>query len=462
MAVSPSPRAGRKSAPKYRVGRVTIHLRGDTWHVYYFEDGQRVRRKLGPNLSEAKQLAAQINGQLASGAPGMMSFEPITIPALRQRWLDYHEHVLRSAVSTIRRYRAATDHLLNFIQQGKPVPSADRMTSAAAELFARHLRAIQVAPNGHPNAAKVSLRDKGVLFILETCRAMFNYAKKHRHLKPYHENPFGEISLSRLPVEDAKPIVPFTPEQEAAFLSACDPWQLPIFLTLALTGMRSGEATHLLIPDDVDLEARVLRVRSKASLGWRTKTRNHREIPFGEDLAAVLRRVIGGRSSGPLFMRRRFAEHGEQPLLACMSAAQLGAEIARRREERRSQKSEWTRLDDARVAQEVWRDAGVIRECRLRLEYMRVTEKIGLGHMTCPKTLRHLFATCLQDANVDPLIRQELMGHVPAVGASSGLGMTAVYTHTRETTRRGQLEAAMAGRLPALTAARVWLGQSHP
>ncbi len=37
MAVSQPPTARRKLAPKYRIGRVTIHLRGETWHVYYFE-----------------------------------------------------------------------------------------------------------------------------------------------------------------------------------------------------------------------------------------------------------------------------------------------------------------------------------------------------------------------------------------------------------------------------------------
>lgn len=460
MATSPSPTAGQKCARRQqRIGQVTIYFRGRTWHVYYFENGQRVRRKIGPSLSEAKQVAAQINGQIASGAPAMLSFEPITIPALRQQWLDYHEHVLRSAVGTIRRYRSATDHLLNFIQQSKAIPTADRMTATTAEGFARYLRSIVVPPNGHPNSARVPLRDKGVVFILEACRALFHYARKHRHLKPYHDNPFSKVNLSRLPVEDAKPIVPFTPDQEAAFLAACDPWQLPIFLTLALTGMRPGELTHLLIPDDVDLHNRVIRVRNKPELGWRTKTRNQREVPISGELCAVLQRVIGSRTSGPLFLRRRFVEKGDRPLLAGRSARELADELARRREKQRPQQTSWGRFDDAKVAHQVWLDAGRIRECRVRMEFMRITKKIALAHVTCPKLLRHLFATCLQDANVDPLIRQELMGHVPQSARGDSLGMTATYTHTRESTRRTQLDAAMTSRLPALAAAREWLSQ---
>jgi hypothetical protein len=71
---------------------------------------------------------------------------------------------------------------------------------------------------------------------------------------------------------------------------------------------------------------------------------------------------------------------------------------------------------------------------------------------------RHLFATALQEGNVDPLIRNELMGHVAAGDrtAGHGLAMTAVYTHTRPATRRKQLELALESR-PALAVARAWL-----
>ena len=76
------------------------------------------------------------------------------------------------------------------------------------------------------------------------------------------------------------------------------------------------------------------------------------------------------------------------------------------------------------------------------MEFMRVTKKIGCPQFTEPKILRHMFATALQDANVDPLIRNELMGHSPE-GIHGALGMTAVYTHTRPETRRQQLLAAL-------------------
>jgi hypothetical protein len=42
-----------------------------------------------------------------------------------------------------------------------------------------------------------------------------------------------------------------------------------------------------------------------------------------------------------------------------------------------------------------------------------------------------MFATSLQEANVDPLIRQELMGHSTRLRNTGGLGMTTVYIHLK-------------------------------
>ncbi len=432
MSNKPSQSGKTKSAKKRRVGRVTIYVRSKVWYLYYFENRQRVRRRVGPSLAEAKLLAAQVNAQLATGTPALLSFEPVSLAALRQRWLDHHEHVLRSSIATIKRYRTATDHLLRFVEKVQPVRSADRITTTAVEAFMRYLRTVEVAPNGHPNTPKRRLRDKGLVFILTSCRSMFNYAAKHRNLPPYHESPFTEIKIERIPIEDAKPVEPFTSEQETAFLTACDGWQFPIFLTLTLTGMRPGEATHLLLPGDVDLTQRVIRIRNKPDLGWRTKTRNQRDIPICQELAEVLSRVVDGRNTGPLFLRRRFMTGEDDPILVTSNNEQLAREIACRIENLRSTHvHEWTRFDDARVARTVWRDAGVVKEVTVRVEFTKVTSKIGLEHITCPKNLRHLCATCLQDAKVDPLIRQELMGHSPDRRNGNGLGMTSVYTHTR-------------------------------
>jgi integrase len=51
---------------------------------------------------------------------------------------------------------------------------------------------------------------------------------------------------------------------------------------------------------------------------------------------------------------------------------------------------------------------------------------------------RRAFATLLQDANVDPLLRQITLGHQPT-GAGGALEMTSLYTHSRPTTYAAEI-----------------------
>jgi len=149
-------------------------------------------------------MAAQINAQLEIGAPALLSFENISIPNLRQRWLQQHEQVLRSSIQTIRRYRAATEHLLTFVSTVTPIRHASQFRVTHAEEFTGYLRSLKVSPNGHANSNRRPLLDKGIKFILETCRALFTYAGKRRHLSPYAGNPFSEMGLARIPIENQR------------------------------------------------------------------------------------------------------------------------------------------------------------------------------------------------------------------------------------------------------------------
>ena len=300
--------------------------------------------------------------------------------------------------------------------------------------FAAYLRAVEVAPNGHPRAVRRKLRDKGVRFILETCRGMYAFAAQRRHLPPYAGNPFAQLRLDRLRVEDAKTIFVFDANTELAFLQACDAWAFPIHFTLAKTGLRVGELTHLLM-EDLDLAGGWLFVRNKGDLGWRVKTGAERAVPLLQEVAAVLRRAIGARPAGPVFLRPRFQINtpiltGDRRTLARVLSdrqAALGEAL--------------TRSEGARLARGIWRDAGAVKSDAIRTTFIRVASTIGHPEATCPKSWRHTFATLLQDANVDPLIRQQTLGHKPSSG--SGLGMTATYTHTRAETHRQQIEDAL-------------------
>ena len=437
-----------RKATGFRVGSVQGYLRNRVWYLCYHEQGQRRRPRVGPDKDAARTMAAQINAELASGAPTTMGFRPVALTELQTSWLSHHEHVLRSSVQTINRYRTATAHLLRFLQDVRPVRNTSLFSVQHAEEFVRYLRTIEVAPNGHKNTPKRRLLDKGVKYILETCRSMFNFALKRRHLSPYSENPFAALDLEKIPVENSKAVTLLSDDQEQKFLEACDDWQLPIFITLMLTGLRPGELTHLLLPDDLDLEAGLLRVQNKPRLGWMVKTRNERIIPLVSPLLAMFRSIINGRRTGPIVVRRRFWNSDDHPVLEA-SPSMMERELQRRVETaEREQERSLTRAERLTQARRLWVDAGSAKPDRIRTEFMRLTRRIGAGELTSPKALRHLFATSLQDTNVDPLIRNELMGHSPAGarGGGSGLGMTAVYTHTRWETKLKQLESSLAER----------------
>jgi integrase len=444
-----------KKSNSFRLGKVRGYLRNRVWYLCYHDQGKRHRPRVGPSREAARQLAAQINAQLEVGAPAALSFEPVSIRELRRRWLEHHEQVLRSSVQTIHRYRTATDHLLRFLEQ-RPVRHASHFHTSTAEEFVCYLRTVEVSPNGHPKTAKRRLMDKGLCFVLESCRALFNYAARRRHLSPYAENPFSVLEIERIPVQEVRPVILLSAEQEQAFLQACDDWQLPLFLTLILTGLRPGELCHLLLPDDLDLDARLLHVRNKPRLGWQVKTRNERDIPLVPVLAEVLGRHLRGRSAGPVFRRRCWVD---RPGIGSLGRTELEQELVVRCTAWEAKADQpLSRERRVRLAGRLWREQGALREDRVRLEFIRLTRAIGLAGCTAPKLLRHQFATALQEGRVDPLIRNELMGHVAAGEkvAGHGLGMTAVYTHTRPEIRRQQLEAALASR-PAVAVALAWL-----
>jgi integrase len=292
------------------------------------------------------------------------------------------------------------------------------------EAFAAYLRRIEVTPNGHKNATKRRLLTKGVQYVLETCRTMYTYAVKRRHLPPYVGNPFSELPLDKMKIEDAKPIFVFTADTELKFPKACSDWAFPVYFTLAKTGLRVGELVHLLI-EDVDLTGGWLHVRNKIELGWRVKTGQERTVPLLAEVVAVFRAVIGKRICGPVFLREKFHSH---------KTAVIGdrRELEKVLRDRRADEGRpLTRTEEAALAKKLWWDAGAVKADKIRQVFGRVTAAIGCPESTCPKSWRHTFATLLQDANVDPLIRQQVMGHKPTF--QSGLDMTANYNRLPST-----------------------------
>jgi len=213
------PRAKRRRTRRKRVGSVSYYFHHGAWWVYYRDGRRQVRRRVGQSEQAAGQLAAQVNAQLPTGVPTPFSFTPLTVGELRSRFLDHHEHVLRSSLATVRRYRAATAHLEEFVNRaGRSIPAHE----VRPDQFVRYLRSIKVAPNGHRNAARRRLRDKGVTYILEVCQSPYAFAAKNRHLPPYADNPFGGLCGKRRSIEPGRPGRPVLSSFQLAVLARAD------------------------------------------------------------------------------------------------------------------------------------------------------------------------------------------------------------------------------------------------
>ncbi len=430
----------KKRRGRSRVGQVSLYAHHGAWWIYYREDGVVRRRRIGADYENARRVAAEINSQLTSARPTLFSFVPVSIEELVRRWLDHHEMGRNSSLATIRRYRAATQHLLNFAGiRGSTIGGHE----IAPDAFVRYLRTIRVSSNGHSNTTKRPLRENGIRFILESCRSLYSFAASRSLLPPHFNNPFINLMRETSGPADGKPIKVLTPVQAARFLDTCDDWQFSVFFALATLGLRPGELTHLLA-EDFDHAGGWIHIRNRSSLGWQVKTRRPRAVPVFDEQTAFFRRMLGSRQSGVMFLRRRFFREGKAPL-AGLPAERLNAVLEEKiANHSRQIKRETTRWERQQIARMVWRDAGAIRDCRIRTEFMKVTRRIGMSDVTTPKSWRHSFATLLQDANVDLLIRQQVMGHAPMAGcATPGLGMTAVYTHTRPETYRREIRRAL-------------------
>jgi integrase len=429
------------AARRRRIGRVSIYKHRLRWWVYYREQGRPVRKAVADDAKAAEQVAAQINLELTASAPTLFSFRPVSVAELQRTFIDYHEHVVRSSLATVSRYRTATQHLVNFCagESGswqRPAHEID------VEAFVRYLRTVRVAPNGHPHTRRRPLRDNGVRYILETCRSLYAYAAKRRHLPPYTDNPFSGLGGKRARVDDAKPVFVFSRQSELAFLKAADGWGFGVHFLLAKLGLRPGELVRLLI-EDVDFSGGWLHVRSRPELGAHTKTRRERAVPIIAETTTLLERLIGDRAGGPVVLRQK-ADLDLLPLANLDARKLTGAVQKRIVAAEAAADSLLDRRAIARVQRSVWRDAGATRLERIRASFIQTALECGLEEATCPKSWRHTFATLLQDANVDPLIRQLTLGHAPpSMYGANSLGMTSVYTHTRPETQRREIECAL-------------------
>lgn len=407
---------------KIRIGKVSLYQHHGAWWIYYRERKRPIRQRVSADRSRAEQIASEIHLRLQQGQMAPVLIEECSSSEITSRFLQHHEHVLYSSLNTVTRYKNALQHEAAYLATCR---SGDRLSKIKVSEFLAYLRQLRVAPNGHSNTASRPLRDKGIKYIIDTCRAKFEFARRQGLIPKDLENPYREQSLIRIRISDAKPIFLFNAATEVKFLEYCPTSLLPIFFCLAKTGMRSDELCHLLW-EDIDLSTGWISIRNKPELGWSIKTRNERHIPLIPELKDLIGCLASSRRKGLIFIRCCASKTFTQ-----LTRKEMETNLQERiRSIEELSGTQIDRLQQHRLAKQLWKDCGAWDPDQIRRRFLAITKKCGWPEATCVKSFRHTFATLLQLANVDPLVRQLTMGHSPQ-GGNGALGMTAVYTHTQ-------------------------------
>ncbi len=236
--------------------------RGRTYSLQWYDDLGRLRSKAaGSDKKVAEQLRRALEFDVNTGS--VVNESSMRLSEFIREHLDLIEGQVTQATRKDQR-----ETLQNFLGYCGDRP-LNRLTERMAEgYFAKRLREVATA------TANKNLR---------TLRAIFNRAVKRGYRR---RNPFDNIKAVREPERELRVL---TSEEVGKLLGACPnlSWQAFIFLAVT-TGMRSGELTHLTW-DDVDMEARLVRVRCKE--GHRTKSAKNRVVALVPIAVSLMRRL---------------------------------------------------------------------------------------------------------------------------------------------------------------------------
>jgi hypothetical protein len=233
------------------------------------------------------------------------------------------------------------------------------------------------------------------------------------------QNPFTQSGIGvRRPVRDLFGEPDITSVMAAEFLGTCDAFQLPIFATLVLYGLRAAEPTWLFREHFCH---QWLKVACIPEMGLYSKGRLDKRFPLIKSLRELWL-PTAGTSCGLLFVRRDATMRGTDLPLFGVSLESLiveyrqrcaadGIEAAAGRE----------RLRDKLLAA-----AGGLNYDHIEGEFQAVARRLNWPRAATLKDFRHLFCTSLENAGVAESYRRYFMGQ------STGKAPIVSYTHLNQ------------------------------
>ena len=130
-----------------RIGPVTIYKRGETYSLYYRENGKSERRRVDGNLLVARTTAAKVAAAIGENRPSPLGFDRTSPQKLASGYLEYVSGVQKLAWRTQDRYRAALDRFLEFCGAAE-INAVDAIVERTVEDFVLWLRGQTRTRNG--------------------------------------------------------------------------------------------------------------------------------------------------------------------------------------------------------------------------------------------------------------------------------------------------------------------------
>lgn len=253
---------------------VRIFERDGRWHANFQHQGRQVRQSLKTSSKkEARRKAIQIEAKLANNEFTIQTRAP-SVAQVIDKYRQYLQTEGR-AIKTMAKYEFAFKLFIDLAERRK-VRSVLGVNQVFVDAFrAERKKDIKAGAdkNGKTAAMKTVHNDTVLL------RQLVNFAVRRGMIAT---DPLRGMKLAR-----PKPTIqPFWSRAEMdQIIAAAGAGQRPVFIMLAETGMRIGEAKHLTW-DDVDLANGVLLIQPKQ--GWQPKTGDARVVPMSPVVSAML------------------------------------------------------------------------------------------------------------------------------------------------------------------------------
>ena len=254
-ATNPKIYIGRRTYVNQRTGQ--IRIAGPYWAQYCL-NGKQHQQPLGtPNKATAKRAAYALAERLERGEQRIQDGQT-TIRALTDRYFASCQARNR-ARKTLVKYRGQLDRFAGWCEQ-QGIRKAKAFTPDDLYAYRTYL------------TEQCHLSPKTIYNETIVMKQLFKWATREDHLA---RNTIGSLRFEKV----RSPKQPcFTMEQVELLLSNAEPWVVPIFSTLAFTGMRIGELRDLRW-EDVDLERNVIHICYGGSDG-RPKNKEDRFVPI--------------------------------------------------------------------------------------------------------------------------------------------------------------------------------------